>query len=116
LQFTEDMLPRESFRAAPLHLEPSAEEVSHAVIDLSVDGFIGWGAGSVREIRCPTGQKPVQPLAPRAHVARPQQASDALGLSLNEAKTSVKNARAESFDFLGFSVLQRHGKEFCMNV
>jgi RNA-directed DNA polymerase len=39
-----------------------------------------------------------------------------LGLSLNEAKTSVKNARHESFDFLGYSVLQRHGKEFCMNV
>src|SRR5208282_6543357 len=39
-----------------------------------------------------------------------------LGLSLNEAKTSVKNARAESFDFLGYTLLQRHGKEFCMNV
>ncbi len=27
-----------------------------------------------------------------------------LGLSLNEAKTSVKNARAESFDFLGYTL------------
>ncbi len=24
--------------------------------------------------------------------------------------------KPESFNFLGFSVLQRHGKEFCMNV
>ena len=24
--------------------------------------------------------------------------------------------KPESFDFLGYSVLQRHGKEFCMNV
>jgi RNA-directed DNA polymerase len=39
-----------------------------------------------------------------------------LGLTLNEMKTSVKNAQQETFDFLGFSVLQRHGKEFCMNV
>src|SRR5208337_3145834 len=39
-----------------------------------------------------------------------------LGLTLNEAKTSVKDARRQGFDFLGYSVLQRHGKEFCMNV
>src|SRR5271166_442084 len=39
-----------------------------------------------------------------------------LGLTFNEAKTSVRDARNERFDFLGFSVLQRHGKEFCMNV
>ena len=39
-----------------------------------------------------------------------------LGLTLNEAKTSVRNVRQERFDFLGYSVLQRHGKEFCMNV
>jgi hypothetical protein len=39
-----------------------------------------------------------------------------LGLTLNEAKTSVKDARTERFDFLGYSVLQRHGKEFSMNV
>ena len=30
-----------------------------------------------------------------------------LGLTLNEAKTSVKDARPESFDFLGYS-LERH--------
>ena len=24
--------------------------------------------------------------------------------------------KPESFNFLGFSMLQRHGKEFCMNV
>ena len=39
-----------------------------------------------------------------------------LGLTLNEAKTSLRDARSERFDFLGYSVLQRHGKEFCMNV
>jgi len=39
-----------------------------------------------------------------------------LGLLINEAKTSLKDARADGFDFLGYSVLQRHGKEFCMNV
>jgi RNA-directed DNA polymerase len=27
-----------------------------------------------------------------------------LGLTLNEAKTSVKNARKESFDFLGYTI------------
>jgi len=31
-----------------------------------------------------------------------------LGLSLNEAKTSVKNARHEPFDFLGYSLGPRH--------
>jgi RNA-directed DNA polymerase len=30
-----------------------------------------------------------------------------LGLTIDEAKTSVKDARVETFDFLGFSVLQR---------
>ena len=30
-----------------------------------------------------------------------------LGLTLNEAKTSVRDAQAERFDFLGYSVLQR---------
>jgi RNA-directed DNA polymerase len=35
-----------------------------------------------------------------------------LGLTLNEAKTSIKQARKESFDFLGYSVLQKcTGKE-----
>ena len=35
-----------------------------------------------------------------------------LGLTLNEAKTSIKQARKESFDFLGYSVLQKYaGKE-----
>jgi RNA-directed DNA polymerase len=38
-----------------------------------------------------------------------------LGLALNEAKTSIRNARQERFDFLGYGVLQRHGKEFSMN-
>jgi RNA-directed DNA polymerase len=33
-----------------------------------------------------------------------------LGLALNETKTSVRNARQEHFGFLGYSVLQRHGK------
>jgi RNA-directed DNA polymerase len=31
-----------------------------------------------------------------------------LGLTLNEAKTSVKNARRESFDFLGYTLGPRH--------
>jgi RNA-directed DNA polymerase len=31
-----------------------------------------------------------------------------LGLTLNEVKTSLKNARQERFDFLGYCVLQRH--------
>ena len=34
-----------------------------------------------------------------------------LGLSLNEAKTSVKNARHESFDFLGYTLGPRHFPE-----
>jgi RNA-directed DNA polymerase len=35
----------------------------------------------------------------------------ALGLSLNEAKTSVKDARRESFDFLGYTLGPRHFPE-----
>src|SRR4051794_31977709 len=31
-----------------------------------------------------------------------------LGLTLNEAKTSVKNARCERFDFLGYTLGPRH--------
>jgi RNA-directed DNA polymerase len=31
-----------------------------------------------------------------------------LGLTLNEAKTSVKNARREGFDFLGYTLGPRH--------
>jgi RNA-directed DNA polymerase len=31
-----------------------------------------------------------------------------LGLTFNEAKTSLKNAWQERFDFLGYCVLQRH--------
>ena len=31
-----------------------------------------------------------------------------LGLTLNEAKTSVKDARRESFDFLGYTLGPRH--------
>ena len=31
-----------------------------------------------------------------------------LGLTLNEAKTSLRNAQQDRFDFLGFSVLQAH--------
>ena len=35
-----------------------------------------------------------------------------IGLTLNEAKTSTKQARRERFDFLGYSVLQKcTGKE-----
>ncbi len=35
-----------------------------------------------------------------------------LGLTLNEAKTSVKNARQESFDFLGYTLgPQRYRKD-----
>src|SRR4029078_3440562 len=31
-----------------------------------------------------------------------------LGLTINEAKTSLKDARRESFDFLGYTLGQRH--------
>ena len=35
-----------------------------------------------------------------------------MGVTLNEAKTSIKQARKESFNFLGYSVLQKcTGKE-----
>jgi hypothetical protein len=35
-----------------------------------------------------------------------------MGVTLNEAKTSIKQARQESFSFLGYSVLQKYtGKE-----
>ena len=55
---------------------------------------------------------------------------EAFALSLHPDKTRILEfgrhaavqraarglGKPETFDFLGFSVLQRHGKEFCMNV
>ena len=39
-----------------------------------------------------------------------------LGLTLNEAKTSVRNARRESFDFLGYTFgPHRFRKEYLLN-
>jgi RNA-directed DNA polymerase len=41
-----------------------------------------------------------------------RQVMTCLGLTLNEAKTKLRKARQESFDFLGYSVLQKcTGKE-----
>ena len=34
-----------------------------------------------------------------------------LGLTLNEAKTSVKDARAEDFDFLGYTFGPRYARD-----
>ena len=34
-----------------------------------------------------------------------------LGLTLNEEKTSVVDARHESFNFLGFTIAMRRGRE-----
>ena len=39
-----------------------------------------------------------------------------LKLTVNEDKTQICTVPEGEFDFLGFSVLQRHGKEFSMNV
>jgi hypothetical protein len=38
-----------------------------------------------------------------------------LKLTVNEDKTRICAVPGGEFDFLGFSVLQRHGKEFSMN-
>ena len=41
-----------------------------------------------------------------------QRAMQRIGLTLNEQKTSIRDARKEEFDFLGYSVLQKcTGKE-----
>jgi hypothetical protein len=39
-----------------------------------------------------------------------------LKLTVSDEKTRICTVPEERFDFLGYSVLQRHGKEFCMNV
>ena len=39
-----------------------------------------------------------------------------LKLTVSEEKTRICRVPEGEFDFLGYSVLQRHGKEFCMNV
>ena len=39
-----------------------------------------------------------------------------LKLTVSEEKTRICKVPEGEFDFLGYSVLQRHGKEFCMNV
>ena len=39
-----------------------------------------------------------------------------LKLTVSEEKTRICKVPEGEFDFLGYGVLQRHGKEFCMNV
>ena len=39
-----------------------------------------------------------------------------LKLTVNEEKTRICRVPDGEFDFLGYSVLQRYGKEFSMNV
>lgn len=58
-QFLGDVLSGDLARATSLQLVPFAQEVADAVMDMSVNGFVGRCSGAVAEVRRPTEQNPV---------------------------------------------------------
>src|SRR5438445_2335546 len=75
----EDLLVRKASGTASWHLAPPAQEVTHAIIDVIVDGPIGHQPRAVAEVLRPAAQQTVQPVAyirPRFLVAGDQQLID----------------------------------------
>ena len=58
-EFPENNVTRKFPRPAPLHFVPSSEEVSHAIINMIVDGPIRLQPRAIAEVGRPTDQKPV---------------------------------------------------------
>src|SRR5207249_10236098 len=70
---------RKASGTASWHLAPPAQEVTHAIIDVIVDGPIGHQPRAVAEVVRPAAQQTVQPVAyirPRFLVAGDQQLID----------------------------------------
>jgi hypothetical protein len=107
------LLSRESVCATSLHLVPSAQEASDAIVDLAVDGFVSRCAGAMTEIRCPAGEKPVETFAharPRPHVSRLQKIPD-LGLDPQHALVGWACCQIPSSTFGKVARSQRVAKE-----
>jgi hypothetical protein len=78
-EFAEDAVVGELTSAPSLHLMPSGEEVSDAVIDMMIDRPIGLQPSAIAEVRRPSAQKCVESIAyagPGPVVARYQEFSD----------------------------------------
>src|SRR5438445_10469413 len=70
---------RKASGTASWHLAPPAQEVTHAIIDVIVDGPIGHQPRAVAKVARPAAQQSVQPVAyirPRFFVAGDQQLID----------------------------------------
>src|SRR5947208_17051797 len=59
----EDLMVRKASGNASWHLAPPAQEVTHAIIDVIVDGPIGHQPRAVAEVVRPAAQQTVQPVA-----------------------------------------------------
>ena len=79
--------------------------VSHAVIDLSVDGFIGRGAGSVREVVLAAGAATRGEPATHSTDEEIARAADALILSCPVRARAARNRRARRRSAVAFEGL-----------
>ena len=62
-EVSEDPLIGESLRAAALHLVPPDKEVSHVIVNVSVDRAVCQQTSAIAEVGGPAAQKPVQLIA-----------------------------------------------------